>query len=130
MNSSEPLAPALEQSASLPGRRSLRVAVLRATSFSWRRRRRSSARSITQSSSLVGLLRGGGEPMVEGVADGVLDDAARLHGGQLVLGLALELGLADEHRQHGRAGGHHVVGGHRRHALLLADALRVVAQRP
>ena len=53
MNSSEPLAPALEQSASLPGRRSLRVAVLRATSFSWRRRRRSSARSITQSRSLL-----------------------------------------------------------------------------
>ncbi len=53
MNSSEPAAPALVQSASLPGRRSLRVAVLRATSFSWRRRRRSSARSITQSSSLL-----------------------------------------------------------------------------
>ena len=53
MNSSEPAAPALVQSASFPGSRSLRVAVLRATSFSWRRRRRSSARSITQSRSLL-----------------------------------------------------------------------------
>ena len=48
------------QSASLPGSRSLRVAVLRATSFSWRRRRRSSARSITQSSSLLACC--GGRP--------------------------------------------------------------------
>ena len=53
MKISEPAVPAAEQSASLPGRRSFRVALLRATSFSWRRRRRSSARSITQSSSLL-----------------------------------------------------------------------------
>ncbi|GJE41027.1 hypothetical protein AEGHOMDF_0186 [Methylobacterium soli] len=52
MKISEPAMPAVEQSASLPGSRSLRVAVLRATSFSCRRRRRSSARSITQSRSL------------------------------------------------------------------------------
>ena len=46
-----------EQSASLPGRRSLRVAVLRSTSFSWRRRSRSSARSMTTSSKRARGLR-------------------------------------------------------------------------
>ena len=51
MKISEPCACVLVQSASLPGRRSLRVAVLRETSFSARRRRRSSARSIDQSNS-------------------------------------------------------------------------------
>jgi hypothetical protein len=66
--------------------------------------------------------------MVEGVADRVLDDAGGLQRRQLVLGLALELRLADEDRKHGRAGRHHVVGGHLRHALGLADALGVVAQ--
>ncbi len=40
-----------EQSASLPGSRSLRVAEARLTSLSFRRFKRSSARSITQSSS-------------------------------------------------------------------------------
>jgi len=40
--------------------------------------------------------------MVEGIAHGALDDAGGLLGGELVLGLALELGLADEHRQHRR----------------------------
>ena len=77
------------QSASLPGRRSLRVAVLRATSFSWRRRSRSSARSITQSSSLSACVRVVGQPMVERIAHRVFDDAGRLDAGQLVLGLAL-----------------------------------------
>jgi hypothetical protein len=46
----------LVQSASLPGSRSLRVAALRATSFSIRRRARSSARSKAKSSSLAAWL--------------------------------------------------------------------------
>ena len=99
------------QSASLPGRRSLRVAVLRAISFSRRRRSRSSARSITHSSSSVRPVRRSGEPMVEGVAHGVLDDADRLDARQAVLGLPDEFRLAQEDREHGAAGGHDVVGG-------------------
>ena len=53
MKISEPCAAELVQSASLPGRRSLRTALLRAMSFSWRRRMRSSARSTTKSRSLL-----------------------------------------------------------------------------
>ena len=53
---------------------------------------------------------------------------AGLDGRELVLGLALEFRLADEHRQHRRAGRHHVVGRDLRHALLLADPFGVVAQ--
>ena len=53
MNSSEPSVAVLVQSASLPGRRSFFTAVLREISFSARRRSRSSARSMTKSSSLL-----------------------------------------------------------------------------
>ena len=49
MKISEPSAAWAEQSASLPGRRSLRVAEARATSLSRRRLRRSSARRRTKS---------------------------------------------------------------------------------
>jgi hypothetical protein len=51
MNSSVPSAVERVQSASLPGSRTLRVAVLRLISFSSRRRRRSSAFSMAQVSS-------------------------------------------------------------------------------
>src|SRR4030095_10949654 len=50
---SVPSAELLEQSASLPGSRSLRVAVLRCCSRSWRRRSRSSALATTCSSSTL-----------------------------------------------------------------------------
>ncbi len=66
--------------------------------------------------------------MVEGIAHRVLDDARGLERRELVLGLALEFGLADEDGEHRRAGRHHVVGGDLRHALRLADALGMVAQ--
>ena len=96
MKISVPAACWIEQSASLPGRRSLRVADWRPTSFS---------RLPLQ--ALLGLvdgpfeeprrlLRAVRQPVVEGVLDGRLDDAARLLRRELVLGLALELGLADE----------------------------------
>ena len=39
---------------------------------------------------LVGLQRRGRQPVVERVAHGILDDAAGLDGGELVLGLTLE----------------------------------------
>ena len=41
----------------------------------------------------------------------VLDDASGFLRGKLVLGLALELRLADEDGQHGRAGAHNVIAG-------------------
>ena len=65
------------QSASLPGRRSLRTAVLRAMSFSWRRRSRSSARSMTKSKQLAGLQRIARQPMVERILDRLFDNSLR-----------------------------------------------------
>jgi len=53
MKISAPAAAVAEQSASLPGSRSFWIAVLRLTSFSCRRRMRSSALWMTQSSSLL-----------------------------------------------------------------------------
>jgi hypothetical protein len=52
---------------------------------------------------LVGLRGIAGEPVVERIADRLLDDARRLGGGEPVLGLALEFRLADEHREHAGA---------------------------
>ena len=66
--------------------------------------------------------------MVEGVAHRRVDEARRLGGLQPALVLALELRLADEQRHHRGAAAHHVVGGERRGALRLADALGVVLQ--
>ena len=116
------------QSASLPGRRSLRTAVLRAMSFSWRRRRRSSARSTTKSRSLLAC---------SGLPDSQWSNGSLIAfstifcasgGGEAVLGLALEFRLADEHREHAAGAGHHVFGGDGRGALFLADARGVILQ--
>src|SRR5262249_34576737 len=135
MNISAPWAAVLLQSASLPGRRSLRTAVLREISLSSRRRIRSSARSITKAMRLVGcwaLAQAvgwggiGAEPVVEWIPDRVLDDARRFPGCEPVLGLALEFGLADEHRDHASGAVHHVVAGHHSCALALAHALGMV----
>src|SRR5215470_5960865 len=46
---------------------------------------------------LVGLNRVGGEPVVEGVLDRLLDDPLGLGRCQAILGLALEFGLAHEY---------------------------------
>ena len=73
------------------------------------------------------LRRAVGEPMVERILDRLLDDAARLDGDELVLGLAGELRLADEHREHAGAAGHQIVGGDLRRALV-ADALGMLLQ--
>src|SRR4029453_11361931 len=43
------------------------------------------------------LLRGVGEPVIKGIAHGVLDDARGFLRGKLVLGLPLKLRLADEY---------------------------------
>ena len=56
------------------------------------------------------LLRRIGEPMVEGVAHGRFDDLGRLGGRELVLGLALEFGFANENGKHRGRRAHHVFG--------------------
>ena len=116
------------QSASLPGSRSLRVARLPADLL-----------LALALEALLGLVDGPveqlgaccgrvGQPVVEGIAHRVLDDAGGFLRGELVLGLALELGLADEHREHGGGRAQHVVGGDLAGAPV-ADALAEVAQR-
>jgi hypothetical protein len=111
MNSSEPCVAVAEQSASLPGRRSLRVAVLRSVSRSWRRRMRSSARSTIHSSSLSAWAGWPVSQWSKRSRIAASTSRAASMRGELFLGLALELGLAHEHRQHGAGGRHHVVGG-------------------
>ena len=66
----------------------------------------------------VRLLRIAGQPMIEGVAQGALDHARGLGARKPVLRLALELGLADKHREHGGRRAEHVLGGDLRHALV------------
>ena len=76
----------------------------------------------------AGLARRRGEPMIEGVADRAVDYPRRLGRLQTALVLALELRLADEHRDQGGAAGHDVVGGERGGALRLANSLGVILQ--
>jgi hypothetical protein len=66
--------------------------------------------------------------VVERVFDRVLDDAGRFHGREPVLGLTLELGLADENREHGTGADHHVVAGDAGRAFALADAFGVILE--
>ena len=61
-----------------------------------------------------------GEIMVEMVADGGLDEAGGLEAGQAVLGLALEMRVADEHAEHQLDAVEDVVGGDVL-GLLVAD---------
>ena len=128
MKISEPAAWPLVQSASLPGRRSLRVAFLREMSFSWRRRMRSSARSTTKSSSLLACAGLPASQWSNGSLIAFSTMRWRFGGGEAVLGLALELRLADEHREHAAGADHDVFAGDRGGALALADALGVVLQ--
>ena len=127
MKISVPCAPLTAQSASLPGRRKRRVAVWRPISFSFLRRSRSSERSTTQSSRRLAWL---GLPVSQWskASRSALSTMRAASGArQPVLGLALELRLADEHREHGGGGAEHVVGRHLRHALV-AGQLAIAAQ--
>ena len=90
------------QSASLPGRRSLRVAALREISFSCRLLQPVFGLVDDEVEQLVGFLRAFRQPMVEMIAHHVFDQPLRIGRGELVLGLALEFRLADEDRQHAR----------------------------
>ena len=113
------------QSESLPGRRSLRVA-----EFAPDLLLRLSARDT--------LLRACGhvieegrrharvlaEPELEPIAHRILDQPGRLRRGQPLLGLALELRLAQEEREQDAGTAQEVVGGHGGGALV-ADALGV-----
>jgi hypothetical protein len=49
---------------------------------------------------IIGARRIGRQPMVEMILDRRFDQARRLDVGELLLGLALELGLADEEGEH------------------------------
>ena len=66
--------------------------------------------------------------MVERVLDRVLDDFLRRGGGEAVLGLALKLRLADEHRKHAAGAHHYVFAGDGRGALVEAGALGVILE--
>ena len=67
------------------------------------------------------LHRAVGQPVVERVAHGALDDARGFLRGEAILGLALEFRLADEHRQHGGGRAHHVVGGDLSRAAVIGQ---------
>ena len=102
------------QSVSLPGSRSRRVADLRGVSFASRRRSRSSARSMTKASRLSA---GAGSPASQWSnrsRSAVSTSRVASGAGQLLLGLALELRLAQEQRQLGRHRPEQVLGGHLR----------------
>ena len=73
------------------------------------------------------LLRAVGEPMIEGVADRVLDDAGGFLRRETILGLALEFRLANEDRKHPRRGAENVLGGDLR-GFLVAGEFTVGAQ--
>ena len=73
----------------------------------------------------LGLRGRGGEPMVESVAHGALDDARGFRAHQPAFVLALEFRLADEDGNHRGAAGHEILGRDGRRALALADAVGV-----
>ena len=59
--------------------------------------------------------------MIEWIANDIFNDALRFDGRQLVLGLANEFRLANEHREHGGSGDHHIIGGDDRGALVAGE---------
>src|ERR1700749_2714875 len=123
MKISEPWVAVLVQSASLPGSRSLRTALLRKFSFSWRRRMRSSARSTTKSSSLLACVGLPASQWANGSRIAVFARRGGPAGRQPILGLALEFRLADEYGNHAGCAVHYVVACDRRRALALTHSL-------
>ena len=128
MNSSEPSAAVLVQSASLPGRRSFLHRGL-ARDFLLGAAAQPFVGALDHEiQQPVGLHRIAGQPVVERILDRLLDDALGFGGGEAILGLALEFRLAHEHREHHRGAHHDVFRGDRGGALALADALGVILQ--
>jgi hypothetical protein len=76
----------------------------------------------------IGLCHIAAEPMVERVLDGLLDDALRFHSSEAILGLALKLRLANEHREHDGCPVHHIFRRDRFSALALSGAFAVIFQ--
>ncbi len=114
MNSSEPSAAVLVQSESLPGSRSFLHRGL-ARDFLLGAAAQPFVGALDHEiEQPVGLQRIARQPVVERVLDGLLDDALGFGGGEPVLGLALELRLAHEHRQHHGGAHHDVFRGRRR----------------
>ena len=80
--------------------------------------------ALQQQARALGML---GQPVVEVILDGGLDQLGRRHGDQLLLGLALELRVADEQRQHRAGTAAEIIRIHRA-GLLAADHLAVGLQ--
>src|SRR5262245_29595979 len=74
----------------------------------------------------VGLSGIAGQPVVEWIADRVLDDARGLGGREPIFCLALEFRLANDHRDHTCGPLHYVVDCDHWPSLALADALGMV----
>ena len=98
MKISEPSEADDVQSASLPGSRNLRTAVLRAMSFFCATTKALFGALDHEIEQLVRLQRIAGEPMIEGILDRLLNDPLSLGGGKTVFGLALKFRFAHEHR--------------------------------
>jgi hypothetical protein len=69
-----------------------------------------------------------GKPVVEWVFDCLLDQSLGFGGGKPILGLALELWLADKDGEHRASADHDVVAADGGGALALAAALGVIFQ--
>ena len=117
----------LLQSASLPGRRSLRrrgLALLLAVLLAAQPLLGLGDDVLEQ--DVAGFLVAG-QPVLEIVADDGLDQLGRLDADQLLLGLALELRLLDEHRDQAGRAVDHVVGRDDR-ALAVAGQLGIALE--
>ena len=69
----------------------------------------------------LGHVRGAGQPEVEVITQGRLDELLRLRRGQAFLGLTLELWVGDEQRQHDAGVADDVVGGDFRRLLVVGE---------
>ncbi len=76
----------------------------------------------------IGGLRRPRQPMIEMIADDRLDEPRHLRIGELLLGLALELGILDEHRQHGAGRTQNVIAGNDGRSLFVSSHFGVILQ--
>ncbi len=114
------------QSASLPGKRSLRVADCTADFLFLPPPQAIFGLDDHPIQKLAGARWRFRQPMIEVIAHGGFDQALRFGAGKLLLGLALKFGLANEHRKKARRAAEHILGQNLR-ALLVADELGITA---